>query len=41
MFLSAFIVLCLPVLCSAATCIVVIHSYVIVLVVMLKTIKLA
>ena len=39
MSLSAFIVLCPPLLCSVATCIFLIHSYGIVLVVMLKTIK--
>ena len=39
MSLSAFIVLCLPLLCSVPTCIFWMHSYVIVLVVVLKTIK--
>ena len=37
--LSAFIVLCLPVLCSVTTWIFFLHSHVLILCVMLKTIK--
>ena len=38
-FMSAITVLCLPLLCSVATCTFLIHSYVTILVVTLKTLK--